>query len=105
MPDTQDIIDAQINFGQSPNGPNSDFDVYEREAERLGITGAIMMSTPAHVIQTEDGEETSCLWQITDDTGKRYTKSVKIPDGKTVTIYNPERPYHEANRQVLEFVR
>ena len=64
-----------------------------------------MMSTPAHIIQTDEGEETSCRWQVTDNPSQRYTKVVKDTDGQTVTTYNPERPYYEANRQTLEFVR
>ncbi len=100
-----EIIDAQVNFGRSANGPNSDFSVYEKEAEKLGITGAVLMSTPAHIIQTAEGEETSCLWQVIDDPGKRYVKTVRTAAGGEQTIYNPVRPYHEANRQVLEFVR
>lgn len=99
-----DIVDMQVNLGRTAFGPNCDFETYYEQAQKLGITKAMIVPTPTHILQTPEGEETSCLWRPEKDVSQRYYKEVKKNDVVEI-IDNPARPYHGFNRHILQFVK
>lgn len=106
MEQNGEIIDAQVNYGDTPFGPNCDFETYRQNAESIGITQAIIVPTPTHIRETEEGTEISCLWREGKaDISERYYAEVQHLDGSTEAIDAPRNPYRQFNLSVLEFVR
>lgn len=99
-----EIVDMQVNLGRTAFGPDCDFETYHAQAQQLGITKAMIVPTPTHIFQTEEGEETSCLWRPEQDASQRYYKEIK-KNGAVKIIDNPAHPYHSFNRHILEFVK
>ncbi|MCB9807641.1 amidohydrolase family protein [Candidatus Peribacteria bacterium] len=101
-----EIIDVQVNYGDTPYGPNSDFELYRNNAERIGIARAVIYPTPTHIHQQNSIIETSCYWRPGNMGNSRYYLTLKNQEtGNVTTVEQPKNPFRNFNIAVLEFVR
>ncbi len=98
-----EIVDIQVNLGESYFGPESDIDYYDQQARQIGITRSIIIPTLTHKIQVEDFTEVSCIWEETPG-GVVYKRLIRRGDKDDVEV-NPRNPYATMNRYVLSEVR
>lgn len=99
MQSSNEIIDAQVNYGDTPFGPDCDFETYNKNAEAIGITQAVIVPTPTHIHHTDKGTEVSCLWREgRKEISKRYYTENRSGDGQTNTVESPNNPYQQFNK-------
>jgi len=99
-----EIIDSQINYGEDVFGPNSDLETYLYHAPFRGITKAILIPTPTHTLQLEDGtKEKSCVWFIENE--NLVFKRIIVEGEKEKQEINPLNPYQRMNLYSLQNVK
>lgn len=95
------IFDCQIDVGKNLFGPNSDLDIYLKEAP-TEICYAIAIPTGTHILKIDDYQEISCVWEM--DPKLKFYQLKKYIDYEE-KIYSPNNPYHNMNKFVLEEIR
>lgn len=96
------IIDSQVNSGKGPFGGDCNIDFYDSIAKTVGITDALVVPRPTHILNLEDYSETSCMWRIEDDE-IIYETHVHGPELRI--IENPSNPYSLKNDHTQDEIR
>lgn len=95
------ILDCQIDMGRNLFGPDSDLEIYLKEAP-AAIKEAIVLPTGTHILKSGETIETSCIWEA--DTIIRFY-SIMEQCGKKKRVCFPRNPYLSMNRHVLRCIR
>ncbi len=99
-----EIVDMQVNVGDTAFGPNCDFETYEENALALGFTRALVFPTPTEIRPVLGGKETNCLWRTDAEPNERYYVQRDLVTG-TERDEQPVNPYRQANERTLAFVK
>ena len=101
---TEELVDCQVNYGDTLFGPKCDISYYDSIASEMGVTRAFVIPSVTHELRTKNFVEKSCIWEVRN--GKTtYRRELLYPDGKKKIEMHPKNPYHLMNLHALETIR
>ena len=102
-----EIIDCHSHFFPNAFGPNSDPNVYVREATKIGISGAIISASPTPKYDLLDKEYYPCLWvwNTTLNKFEYFSQTCDINGNIIDKQLAGINPFREVNLKLLHYIK
>ena len=95
-------IDTHSHIFPSFDGPDSDFDLYQKKAKSINVVASFLAPGPCPKKVVDRKEYYPCLWQ--HDNGTVQYKKCIISDEKTVYEKVDKNPYSETNNTLFNAI-